>query len=114
METLKQIVLGVVVALIGVAVIWNLAGLYLIHTKKMTDISGGGFTFIVPQGKTRIYCNGSPIVTLDTDSINGMSIGETEYKVLFADKSMQTYVCGLKSVGIYTDKGATNDNSSSK
>ena len=29
METLKQIVLGVVVALIGVAVIWNLAGLYL-------------------------------------------------------------------------------------
>lgn len=48
------------------------------------------------------------------DSINGMSIGETEYKVFFADKSMQTYVCGLKSVGIYTDKGATNDNSSSK
>lgn len=93
METIKQIVLGIVVALIGVAVIWNLAGLYLINTKKITDISGGGFTFIVPQGKTRIYCNGRPIATLDTDSINGMSIGEAEYKVFFADKSMQTYVC---------------------
>lgn len=93
METLKQIVLGVVVALIGVAVIWNLAGLYLIHTKKMTDISGDGFTFIVPQGKTRIYCNGSPIATLDTDSISGMNIGDDSYKVFFTDKSVQTYVC---------------------
>ncbi len=36
------------------------------------------------------------------------------YKVFFTDKSVRTYVCGLKSVGIYTDKGATNDNSSSK
>lgn len=93
METLKQIVLGVVVALIGVAVIWNLAGLYLIHTKKMTDISGGGFTFIVPHGKTRIYCNGSPIATLDTDSISAMNIGDDSYKVFFTDKSVQTYVC---------------------
>ena len=59
----------------------------------MTYISGDAFTFIVPQDKTRIYCNGIPIATLDTDSINGMSIGETEYKVFFADKSMQTYTC---------------------
>lgn len=93
METLKQIILGVVVALIGVAAIWNLAGLYLIHTKKMTDISGDGFTFIVPQGKTRVYCNGSSIATLDTDSISAMNIGDDSYKVFFADKSVQTYVC---------------------
>lgn len=93
MEMLKQIVLGVVVALIGVAVIWNLTGLYLIHTKKMTDISGDALIFIVPQGKTRIYCNGSPIATLDTDSISAMNIGDDSYKVFFTDKSVQTYVC---------------------
>lgn len=91
-KIVKEIILGVVI-LGSLLILWNLTGLYLIHTKTMTDISGDAFTFIVPQGKTRIYCNGSPITTLDRDSINGMSIGETEYKVFFADKSMQTYVC---------------------
>lgn len=91
-KIVKEIILGVVI-LGSLLILWNLIALYLIHTKTMTYISGDAFTFIVPQDKTRIYCNGIPIATLDRDSINGMSIGETEYKVFFADKSMQTYVC---------------------
>ena len=89
---MKEIILGVVI-LGSLLILWNLIALYLIHTKTMTDISGDGFTFIVPQGKTRIYCNGSPIATLDRDSISGMNIGDDSYKVFFADKSVQTYVC---------------------
>lgn len=91
-KIVKEIILGVVI-LGSLLILWNLTGLYLIHTKTMTCISGDALTFIVPQGKTRIYCNGRPIATLDTDSINGMNIGDDSYKVFFTDKSVQTYVC---------------------
>ena len=91
-KIVKEIILGVVI-LGSLLILWNLIALYLIHTKTMTYISGDAFTFIVPQDKTRIYCNGSPITTLNTASISGMNIGDDSYKVFLIDKSVQTYVC---------------------